>query len=191
MFGYVFSVWEREQEFMTSSVQIPHICGGHAWLINSLRFRSEPIMRSWTEIFAGIATKSNIKTLPSCDGYFKSRATRVFHPHSYTRRPAISNAVSSLIFYHCGPGSILNSTRVDVDWVCWFSAPSKRGFYSGTAVFLLQQSSHLTGTSTKLSLSTELTMHVSHLSRCKTRCESSSKGEKTKQSPTTNLTELF
>ena len=128
MFGYVFSVWEREQEFMTSSVQIPHICGGHAWLINSQRFRSEPIMRSWTEIFAGIATKSNMKTLPSCDGYFKSRATRVFHPHSYTRRPAISNAVTSLIFHHYGPGSILNSTRVDVDWICWFSAPAREGF---------------------------------------------------------------
>ena len=41
MFGYVFSMWEREQEFMTSSVQIPHIFGGHAWLINSLRLRSE------------------------------------------------------------------------------------------------------------------------------------------------------
>jgi len=127
MFGYVFSVWEQEQQFMTSSVQIPHICGGHAWLINSLRFRSESKRN-----FRGKCDKEQHENAHFLwrilQVWRHSRATRVFHPHSHTRRPSISNAVTSLISHHCGPGSILNSTRVDVDWICWFSAPAREVF---------------------------------------------------------------
>lgn len=61
MFGYVFSVWEREQEFMTSSVQIPHICGGHAWLIKvSLRANHEKLNRN----FRGNCNKEQHENAP-------------------------------------------------------------------------------------------------------------------------------
>lgn len=137
MFGYVFSVLERE----TSGVQIPHICGGHAWLINSLRFRSEswePKPKFSREMRQRTTWKCSLPvTGPS------SLARRVY----FTRTRTLEDRLSAMRWRHSSPtivvwvrfwtslvlmwiefvGSLLPQERFLL-WHCCFPPPLKLTF---------------------------------------------------------------